>query len=66
MSNADLFDATIHNGIAIGSCVMLENDSLVYAGPLCDARRPDPAGKVTLLHPDDFAKLKSHVDSRRH
>jgi hypothetical protein len=66
MCDSDLFDATVHSGIAMGTCVMLENNDLVYAGPLCDARRPSPAGKMTLLHPDDFAQLKQHVDSRRH
>lgn len=62
----DVFDATVHNGVAKGSCVMIEDSSIVYAGPLYGAARPDADGKVILLHPDDFAQLKSHVDSRRH
>ena len=66
MRDTDLFDATIHNGIAMGSCVMIRGSEIVYAGPLCDARRPDAAGKMTLLHPEDFAQLKQYVDSRRH
>ena len=37
MCDSDLFDATIHSGIAMGTCVMLENNDLVYAGPLCEA-----------------------------
>jgi hypothetical protein len=64
MCDTDIFDATIHEGIAMGTCVMLENHEMVYAGPL--ATSPEAAGKIVLLHPDDFAKLKSHVDSRRH
>ena len=62
----NIFNATIHQGVAMGCCVMLEGGEMVYAGPLCDARRPDPTGKVTLLHPEDFAKLKTYVDGRRH
>ena len=64
MSTTELFDASIHNGVAAGSCVMISDDEIVYAGPLKIA--PDAAGKVVLLHPDDFAKLKGHVDKRRH
>jgi len=61
-----LFDATVHDGIAKGSCVMIAESSIVYAGPLNHAARPDADGKVILLHPEDFAQLKSHVDARRH
>jgi hypothetical protein len=64
MDTTDLFDATVHEGIAMGSCVLLDNHELVYAGPLNVA--PDAAGKVILLHPEDFGRLKSYVDSRRH
>jgi hypothetical protein len=66
MCDSDLFDATIHQGIAMGSCVMIQDSEIVYAGPLHDALRPDACGKVILLHPEDFALLKQHVDSRRH
>ena len=62
----NIFDATIHHGVAEGCCVMIEHSEIVYAGPLCGALRPDAAGKVVLLHPEDFAKLKTHVDGRRH
>jgi hypothetical protein len=63
---SDLFDATIHAAIAAGSCVMIENDEIVYAGPIEGCDRPDVVGKMVLLHPDDFAKLKGYVDKRRH
>jgi hypothetical protein len=66
MTMCDLFDATVHKGIAKGSCVMIYDSSIVYAGPLNHAARPDADGKVILLHPEDFAQLKSHVDARRH
>jgi len=62
----DLFDATVHKGIAKGSCVMIAESSIVYAGPLNHAARPDAEGKMILLHPEDFAQLKSHVEARRH
>jgi len=45
---------------------MIEESAIVYAGPLNHAARPDADGKVILLHPEDFAQLASHVDSRRH
>ena len=32
MRDTDLFDATIHNGIAMGSCVMIRGSEIVYAG----------------------------------
>jgi hypothetical protein len=66
MSNAELFDATEHKAIAAGSCVMIEDDEIVYAGPIKGCDKHDIAGKLLLLHPDDFAKLKGHVDKRRH
>lgn len=62
----ELFDATIHQAVAKGHCVMLADHEIVYAGPLDAAQRPAAAGKVILLHPDDFAELKAHVDSTRH
>ena len=46
MRDTDLFDATIHNGIAMGSCVMIQDSEIVYAGPLHDVLRPDACGKV--------------------
>ena len=61
-----LFDATVHKAVAKGCCVMIEESAIVYAGPLNHAARPDADGKVILLHPEDFAQLASHVDSRRH
>ena len=64
MNATGLFDATIHQGIAIGSCVMICDDEIVYAGPLKTA--PNADGKMVLLSADDFAKLESHVKARRH
>ena len=34
---------------------MIENDEMVYAGPLESA--PDHEGRLILLHPADFARL---------
>jgi hypothetical protein len=64
MSDLDLFDASICEAVALGSCVMIRESQIFYAGPL--RRAPDAAGKIVLLHPDDFAKLHSHVNQRRH
>ena len=62
----NLCDETVHDGIAKGSCVMIEDAAIVYAGPLNDPGRPDASGKMVLLNPEDFATLKSHVDKTRH
>jgi hypothetical protein len=64
MSDQDLFDSSICEAVALGSCVMIRESQICYAGPLqCS---PDAAGKMVLLHPDDFAKLHNHVNQRRH
>lgn len=59
-----LFDSSKHDGIAKGSCVLLLDDEIVYAGPLKGA--PDVTGKMVLLNPDDFERLRAHVDRGRH
>ena len=59
----NLCDATVHDGIAKGSCVMIEDASIVYAGPIEEA--PE-TGDVLLLNAADFAELKSHIDKTRH
>lgn len=64
MSTTEIFDASIHRGVAAGSCVMIEDDALVYAGPIQSA--PEADGKVVLLHPDDFARFAGHLGVRRH
>jgi hypothetical protein len=64
MTDGQLFNATICDGCAVGSCVMLVDDEIVYAGPIKQA--PSAEGKLVLMHADDFAKLKTHVDKRRH
>jgi hypothetical protein len=55
MSN--ITDATAHRGVAIGSCVVIENDEMIYAGPLASA--PETDGSLFLLHPHDFSRLKN-------
>lgn len=59
-----LFNATICEGVVLGSCVMLLDDEIVYAGPIKGA--PPTDGRLVLLHADDFTKLKTHVDKHRH
>lgn len=54
----------LQHGVAKGSCVLLLDDEIVYAGPLKGA--PDVTGKMVLLNPDDFERLKAHVDRGRH
>ena len=64
MIDFKLYDASICEAVALGSCVMIEDSEIFYAGPLRSA--PDAEGKMVLLNPCDFAKLKDHVDKRRH
>lgn len=64
MTERPLFNASIQEGVALGSCVMLLDDAIVYAGPIKGAPLTD--GKLVLLHPDDFTKLKTLVDKHRH
>lgn len=64
MSDPELFDASIHKAVAIGSCVMIADSEIVYAGPLQDA--PEADGKLILLNAADFATLADHVHKRRH
>ena len=64
MSDPGTFTAVINGGIVKGHCVMLVDNKIVYAGPIKGA--PTSDGKLILLHHDDFAKLKAHVDKLRH
>ena len=59
----DTFDASPHDAVAIGSCVMIAGNQIVYAGPLKDA--PDAKGLI-LLNAEDFALLSEHVHKWRH
>ena len=63
-SDRQLFNASPCEGVALGSCVMLVDEQIVYAGPLKGA--PPADGKFILLHNDDFAKLKASVEKGRH
>jgi hypothetical protein len=62
VSGPGLFNATINGGIVKGHCVMLVDNK--YTGPIKAA--PTSEGKLVLLHPDDFAKLKARVVKLRH
>ena len=57
--STELFDATSHIAVATGTCVMIQDAQIVYAGPLRTA--PDAAGRMVLLSPTDFADLSRHV-----
>lgn len=58
------FDASICDGVVLGSCVMLVDDKIVYAGPLKGS--PSSEGKTVLMNVYDFERLKKHVDRKRH
>jgi len=58
----ETFDASIHRAVAPGSCVMIEESEIVYAGPIRLA--PDASGKMLLLSADDFALLSAHLDRK--
>jgi hypothetical protein len=64
MPESGTFDASICNGVVTGSCVMLIDDRIVYAGPIKGA--PSSEGKTILMNACDFERLKNHVDRKRH
>lgn len=64
MADSALMNAAPCEAVVTGSCVMMEGESLFYAGPLKGS--PDSAGKLVLLSSDDFEKFKAHVEKRRH
>ena len=59
MNATDLFDASICEGIEEGSCVMLQEGHIVFAGRISHC--PDTSGCLLLLHANDFDLLKNHV-----
>jgi len=64
MSDREPFNASICEGVTKGICVVLEDHAIIYAGPIKSA--PFIDGKMVLLHPEDFEKLKAYVEKRRH
>lgn len=65
---SDLFNASICEAVAVGHCVILEGEEdqhIVYAGPINASPTP-AAGRLVLLNPEDFNKLKTVVDRGRH
>lgn len=60
------FDAMLCVSIAVGNCIIYdEDDDLVYAGPL-DAAPEDIGGFLVLLNPVDFHKLTDYVSMPVH
>jgi hypothetical protein len=59
-----LFDASPDEAIVTGTCVMICDDRIVYAGPIIGA--PDTAGRLVLMNPADFEKLKTVIEKKRH
>jgi hypothetical protein len=64
MSEQEPIDAVIHRGVAPGSCVMIEDNEIVYAGPLEGV--PEGSGKVMLLSNHDFARLNLDFSGSGH
>lgn len=60
----DMFDAESSEAVQVGTCIMIEDDKIVYAGPLSGA--PDPSGKHVMFARADFEKLKVAVERKRH
>jgi hypothetical protein len=58
------FDAAPCEGVVAGTVVMLRDDKIVYAGPFKGAPLAD--GVTVLLQADDFVRLQTHVDRRKH
>lgn len=64
MAERNLMNASPCEGIVTGTCVMLENHQIVYAGPIKGA--PDTDGLHVLMSAADFEKFKAHVERGRH
>jgi hypothetical protein len=56
-------NAILCEGVVSGTCVMVDGETIVYAGPFKGC--PDSTGKTVLLSAADFAKLKALVDRKR-
>jgi hypothetical protein len=59
-----LFDSSPDEAIVAGMCVMILDDRIVYAGPIKGA--PDTSGRLVLLNPADFDRLKTIIEKKRH
>lgn len=64
MTAPGTFDAAPCDGVVRGTCVMLIDDKIVYAGPIKAA--PSSDGKVVLLNVEDYQRLRGHVERGRH
>lgn len=64
MTDREPFNAAQCEGVVKGTCVMLLDNKIVYAGPIKGC--PSVEGQTVLLHADDFELLRSHVEKRRH
>lgn len=60
----DMFNAMIHSGVAEGTCVVIEGNQMIYAGPLDGA--PHVGGKLVFFHARDYERFKSAVTKWRH
>ena len=64
----DLFDAVAWEGVAPGTCVLLQEHSqgmafIVYAGPIGGC--PEVKDMLVLLNADDFSVLQKHVNKHK-
>ena len=65
----DLFDAVAWEGVAPGTCVLLQEHLggmafIVYAGPVRTC--PEVKKHLVLLNIDDFTELQQHINKRKH
>jgi hypothetical protein len=60
----DTFESSPDPAVVTGTCVMIEDDRIVYAGPIKGA--PNTAGRMVLLNPADFDKLEAAAARGRH
>lgn len=57
------FDAVMCDSVIEGFCVHLQDDKIVYAGPI--KQSPDVSGRIVMLNSKDWTKLKVYLDKRR-
>lgn len=60
----NLFDVSVCNGICEGTCVIVQEGAIVFAGPIRLA--PDVSETLVLMHEKDFQRLQDHKAKHWH
>lgn len=64
LPDVPMMNASPCEAVVKGTCVMILDDAIVYAGPIVGA--PNTTGRLVLMSPDDFERFKNIVEKKRH